>query len=170
LTGISEAYSAESKLYSSSRAVDVAGIGEIVAIDIDAYNVMSVLRAKLWGLPSQEIRNLLITPAFRVPTSVLMKMIGSDSVSDAVKQIQQIYPTRMEGQTNDEELIDAVEEAFTNRMKATLAKTFAWQKLGPAYALAMIKLLEIEVNNLAAIAVGVEVQMSPKDIMNRLSL
>ena len=170
LTGISEAYSSESKLYSSSRSVDVAGIGEIVAIDIDAYNVLSVLRAKLWGLPSQEVRNLLVTPAFRVPTSVLIRMIGSDSVSDAVKQIQQIYPTKVEGQANDEELIDAVEDVFTNRMKATLTKTFVWQKLGPAYALALIKLLEFEVNNLAAIAVGVEAQMSPRDIMNKLGL
>ena len=170
LTGISEAYSSESRLYSSSRAVDVAGIGEIVAIDVDAYNVVSVLRAKLWGLPSQEVRNLLVTPAFRVPVSVLMRMIGSESVSDAVKQIEHVYPTKGEGQTNDEELIDAVEEAFTNRMKATLTKTFAWQKLGPVYALALIKLLEFEVNNLAAIAVGVEAQMSPKDIIRRLSL
>ncbi|MGD0318177.1 MAG: V-type ATPase subunit [Nitrososphaerales archaeon] len=170
LTAISEAYSSESKLYSSSRSVDVAGIGEIVAVDVDAYNVVSVLRAKLWGLPSQEVRNLLVTPTFRVPTSVLVRMIGSESVSDAVKQIQQIYPTEVKEQTNDEELIDAVEEVFTTRMKATLTKTFAWQKLGPAYALALIKLLEFEVNNIAAIAVGVEARMSPKDIMNKLGL
>jgi V/A-type H+-transporting ATPase subunit C len=170
LAGISEAYSSESKLYSSSRTIDVAGIGEIVAIDIDAYNVVSVLRAKLWGLPSREVQSLLVAPAFRVPTSVLMKMIGSESVSDAVKQIQQIYPTDMEGQTSDEETIDAVEKVFTNRMKATLAKTFLWQKLGPAYALALIKLLEFEVNNLAAIAVGVEAGMSSKDIVSKLCL
>jgi len=170
LTGISEAYSSESKLYSSSRAVDMAGIGEIVAIDVDAYNVVSVLRAKLWGLPSQEVRNLLVTPAFRVPTSVLVKMIGSESVSDALKQIQQIYPTGVEEQASDEELIAAVEEVFTNRMKTTLTKTFAWQKLGPAYALALIKLLEFEVNDLAAIAVGVEAQMSPREMINKLGL
>ncbi len=92
LSGISEAYSSESKLYSSSRAIDVAGIGEIVAIDVDAYNVVSVLRAKLWGLPIQEVQNLLVTPAFRVPTSVLMRMIGSESVPDAVKQIRANLP------------------------------------------------------------------------------
>ena len=170
LTGISEAYSSESKLYASSRAVDVAGIGEIVAIDVDAYNVVSALRAKLWGLPSQEVRDLLVTPAFRVPAAVLMRMIGSESVSDAVRQIQQIYPTEVDGQANDDELIDAVEEMFTKRMRATLTKTFAWQKLGPAYALALIKLLEFEVNDLAAMAVGIEAQMSPRDIKNKLGL
>jgi len=170
LTGISNAYSSESKLYSSSRAVDVAGIGEIVAIDVDAYNVVSVLRAKLWGLPIQEIRDLLVTPAFRVSTSVLMKMIGSESVPDALKQIEQIYPTKVEGQTNDEELVHAVEEEFTNRMKATLTKTFTWQKLGPAYALALIKLLEFEVNNLAAIAIGVEAGIEPKKILSKLGI
>jgi len=170
LTGISEAYSSESKLYSSSRAVDFGGIGEIVTIDVDAYNVVSALRAKLWRLPSQEVRNLFVTPTFRVSTPVLTRMIGSESVSEAVKQIQQIYPTNVEGQANDEELIDAVEDMFTNRMKATLTKTFTWQKLGPAYALALIKLLEFEVNNLAAIAVGVEAQMSPRDIMSKLGL
>ena len=170
LSKVSETYSSESKLYSSSRAVSVAGIGEIVAIDVDAYNVVSVLRAKLWRLPIQEVRNLLVTPAFKVSTSVLMKMIGSESVPDAVKQIEQIYPTKVEGQTNDEELIDAVEEAFTNRMKATLTKTFTWQKLGPAYALALIKLLEFEVNNLAAIAIGVEAGIEPKKILSKLRI
>jgi len=170
LSRISEAYSSESKLYSSSRTVDLAGIGEIVAIDVDAYNAVSVLRAKLWGLPSQEVRDLLVTPAFRVPLSVLMKMIGSESVSEAVKQIQQIYPSERAGLTSDEEVIEAVEEVLTNRMKATLTKTFVWQKLGPAYALALIKLLEFEVNDLAAIAVGVEAHMSAKDITSRLGL
>jgi V/A-type H+-transporting ATPase subunit C len=170
LSKISEAYSSEPRLYSSSRAVDVAGIGEIVAIDVDAYNVVSVLRAKLWGLPIQEVRNLLVTPAFRVPTSVLVKMIGSESVADAVKQFEQIYPIKVEGQTNDEELIDAVEEAFTDSMKATLTKTFTWQKLGPAYALALIKLLEFEVNDLAAIAIGVEAGIDPKKILSSLRI
>ena len=170
LSKISKAYSSEPRLYSSSRALDVAGIGEIVAIDVDAYNVVSVLRAKLWDLPIQEVRNLLVTPAFRVPTSVLMTMIGSESVPDAVKQIEQIYPVKVEGQTNDEGLIDAVEEAFTDIMKATLTKTFTWQKLGPAYALALIKLLEFEVNNLAAIAIGVEAGIGPKKILSSLRI
>jgi V/A-type H+-transporting ATPase subunit C len=170
LSRISEAYSSESKLYSTSRAVDVAGIGEIVAIDVDSYNVVSVLRAKLWGLPPQEVRTLLVAPAFRVSVSVLTRMMGSESVSDAVKQIEQIYPTGVEGQMADEALIDAVEAAFAIKMRRTLTKTFAWQKLGPAYALALIKLLELEVNSLAAIAVGVEARMSPKDIMKKLSL
>jgi V/A-type H+-transporting ATPase subunit C len=170
LSKVSETYSSETKLYSSSRAVNVAGIGEIVAIDVDAYNVVSVLRGKLWRLPIQEVRNLLVTPAFKVSTSVLMRMIGSESVPDAVKQIEQVYPAKVEGRTNDEELIDAVEEAFTNRMKATLTKTFTWQKLGPAYALALIKLLEFEVNNLAAIAIGIEAGIEPKKILSKLRI
>jgi V/A-type H+-transporting ATPase subunit C len=170
LSGISEAYSSAPGFYSFSRTLEVAGIGEIVAIDVDSYNVASILRAKLWGMPSQEVRNLIVTPAFRVPLPVLVKMIGAGSVPDAVKLIEHIYPINGERKLNDDELISAVEEMFTSRMKAALVKTFTWQKLGPAYALALIKLLEFEVSNLAAIAVGVEARMSPRDIVSRLSL
>ena len=85
LSAISKEYAKNYRTYASPRATDVAGVGAMVAIDVDAYNVLSVLRSKLWGLPEQEIRSLVITPTYKVPSSVLARMIGTESTSEAVK-------------------------------------------------------------------------------------
>jgi V/A-type H+/Na+-transporting ATPase subunit C len=164
LSRISKAYARNSKVYSSSRAVDVGGIGELVAIDIDSYNVLSVLRAKLWGLPSSEIKQLTIQPTFKYQLALLQRMIDSESAGEAVKLLQFEVPQT----SDDEEAIVSVEDRFAAQSRAAASKAFVWQGLGPANALAMIKLMEGEVRNLSAIAIGVEAHIPTKDILSRL--
>lgn len=168
LSAISKEYSTNFRVYASSRATDVAGVGYIVVNDVDAYNVLSVLRSKLWGLPEPEIRGLIITPTHKVPLSILVRMVGAESTSEGVKLLDPIYPIAALNVQGDEQLIDAVEGTFTEEMRQTAAKAFVWQGLGPGSALALVKLLEFEVGNLAAIAIGVEVGMDPKNIISRL--
>lgn len=170
LSAISKEYAKNYRTYASSRATDVAGVGAMVAIDVDAYNVLSVLRSKLWRLPEQEIRSLVITPTYRVPFSVLARMIGTESTSEAVKLLEPVYPVPVQGGQTDEQLIDLVEDTFAGRMKETASKAFVWQGLSPGSALALIKLLEFEVGNLAAIAIGVEARIDPKIILAKLRL
>lgn len=170
LAGISKEYASNYPAYSSSRATDVAGVGDIVANDVDAYNVLSVLRSKLWGLPEQEIRSLIITPTYRIPSSVLLRMKSSESTSVAVKLIEPVYSVDVQAAQNDEELIEQVEDNFTKEMKETATKAFYWQGLSLGIALDLVKLLEFEVSNLAAIAIGVEAKMDPKNILNKLRL
>lgn len=167
LSGISREYSLNPRLY-AAKAGDVNGVRELVAIDIDSYNVLSVLRAKLWGLSEPEIQELIIVPAKRIQVPALNSMAGADSVSEAAKLIESSYKFPMQGAQNDEDLIDLVEEGFGKQMKDTATLAFVWQGLGPGTILALIKLLEFEVSNLAAIAIGVEAGMDPKRILSRL--
>ena len=67
-------------------------------------------------------------------------------------------------------MIDLVEDSFTADMRQTAAKSFVWQGLSPGAALALIKLLEFEVGNLASVAIGVEARMDPKNILAKLRL
>ncbi len=167
LSAISKEYSLNPKLY-SARSADVNGVGELVALDIDAYNVLSVLRSKLWGLTEAEVGELVITPARRVSLPTLNSMAGADSVSEAVKMFESAYRFPLQGAQGDEELIDAVEEGFAKEMRDTAALAFVWQGLSPGTILGLIKLLEFEVSNLAAIAIGVEAGIDPKKILSRL--
>jgi V/A-type H+-transporting ATPase subunit C len=168
LSAISNEYSANYELYASSRATDVAGVGDIVANDIDAYNTLSVLRSKLWGLPESEARSLIIVPTHKVTLAVLGRMIGAESVSDAVKLIGRTYASSGQGTRNDEQLIDEVEDGFAAEIRDTVTKAFFWQGLGPGVTLALIRLLEFEVSNLAAIAIGIEQRIDPRTILARL--
>jgi V/A-type H+/Na+-transporting ATPase subunit C len=168
LSAISKEFSLNPKLY--SRSPDVNGVGEIVALDIDAYNVLSVLRAKLWGLSEAEIQELVITPARRVQLPALTSMAGADSVTEAVKLVESAYRFPLQGAQSDEELIDLVEDGFANQMKETSSLAFVWQGLSPGTILGLIKLMEFEVSNLAAIAIGVEAGIDQKKIISKLRL
>jgi len=53
-------------------------------------------------------------------------------------------------------------------MRDTADLAFVWQGLSPGTILGLIKLLEFEVSNLAAIAIGVEAGMDPKKILSKL--
>jgi V/A-type H+-transporting ATPase subunit C len=169
LSAISKEYALNPRLY-AGKSADVNGVREIVALDVDAYNVLSVLRSKLWGLSETEIQELIITPARRIQLSTLMSMAGADSVAEAVKLIESSYRFQLQGAQNDEELIDLVEDGFSKQPRETATLSFVWQGLSPGTILALIKLLEFEVSNLAAIAVGVEAGIDSKKIISKLRL
>ncbi len=169
LSAISAEYTSDSKAY-SSKAADVKGVGDIVATDVDAYNVLSVLRAKLWGLPESEVNDIVVRPTGRVAKSVLTGMAGAETVSEAVKLIEPTYRLQTQAAQGDEDLVDAVEDDFARRQKSTCELAFVWQGVGPAAALALVKLMEFEVGNLAAISIGVEARMDPKKILSRLRI
>lgn len=170
LSQISKEYTTNSSVYSSMRATDVAGVKDMVSLDVDAYNALAVLRSKLWGLPEEEAKGLIITPTYRIPISALTRMARAESTAEAVKLLESVYPIPTQGATGDEGMIDAVEDDFMRKMKSAATKAFVWQGLGPATALAMVKLLEFEVSNLAAIAIGMEAHMDPKTILSKLRL
>jgi V/A-type H+-transporting ATPase subunit C len=167
LSAISKEYSLNPRLY-AGKSADVNGVRDLVALDVDAYNVLSVLRAKLWGLSEADMQELIITPARRVQHPTLASMVGADSVGEAVKLIESSYRFQLQGAQNDEELIDLVEDGFANQLRETATLAFVWQGLSPGTILALIKLLEFEVSNLSAIAIGVEAGMDPKKIISKL--
>jgi len=169
LSAISKEFSLNPALY-SAKAANVNGVGELVALDVDAYNVLSVLRAKLWGLPEAEVQELTVNPARRVPFPILSSMATADSVAEAVKLIESSYHFQIQGAQNDEELIDLVEDGFIKQMKDAATLAFVWQGLSPGTILALIKLLEFEVSNLSAVAIGVEAGMDPRKIISKLRL
>jgi len=168
LSAISSEFSLNASLYSKSPGAN--GVKDMVALDVDAYNVVSVLRAKLWGLTDSEVQELIITPARRVQAPTLASMMGAESASEAVKFIESNYRFQLQGAQGDEEIIDAVEDGFSRQMKETASLAFVWQGLSPGTILALVKLLEFEVSNLAAISIGVEAGMDPKKILSKLKL
>jgi V/A-type H+-transporting ATPase subunit C len=168
LSRISTAYSSKAKLYSSSRAVDVAGVRAMVALDIDSYNILSVLRAKLWRLPEEEVRSVVVNPPYNSRLTNLRGLIAAESVSEAVRQLGNVLPGLPQSHGSDEDAIDSIEDYFTTESIKVASKAFVWQGFGIAAALALTKLLEFEVKNLAAIAIGIEAHMDRKEVLAKL--
>lgn len=165
LSKIAKMYLANPKFH--AKTVDIGSLGEIIALDIDSYNLLSILRAMLWGLQGSELKDLIIQPTFRASLPLLDRLIASESTAEAVKLVQDLY-SMQQPVGNDEELINAVEEMFLQESLRVASRAFFWQKLGPTQALAMTKLIEFETRNLSAISVGIELGLPATAILSKL--
>ncbi len=160
-------FAAKAKTYSEGQ---VATVRDLVGIDVDSYNVLTLLRSKLWGIQASENKDLLILPAFKVSTPRLQKIMNTESVSESLDAMKGTYNIAWPSNAGDEAIVSALEEGFIQLSKKTSRRAFLWQGFGLATVLALVKLLEFEVQNLAAIAFGVEAGVPPRQILAPLKL
>ncbi len=162
---IAETFSAKSKSYSKG---DIATVRDLVAIDIDSYNVLALLRAKLWGIQPSESKALLILPAFDVSLPRLQRIANAESISESITALEGTYGISLPSNVGDEAMVGALEESFSQLSRRTARRAFLWQGFGLSTVLGLIKLLEFEVRSLAAIAFGVEAAIPSKEIISSL--
>ncbi len=62
-------------------------VKNIVAVDIDSYNILAVLRGKYWNLSQNDIDDLIVATTSKVPRETLQKMINTEKVSDAIMEL-----------------------------------------------------------------------------------
>jgi V/A-type H+-transporting ATPase subunit C len=168
MSGIAKAYSTRAGEYKSSRAVDVAGIREMVALDINSFNVLSVLRAKLWKLPEEETRSLVLNPIAGGGFVNVQSMVSVDSISEAIKLVPGSIHDPIQTAGTDEESIDLIESYLVGESSRVARKSFVWQGLDVSGALALVKCLEFEVRDLAAISIGIEAGIDSKAVLSKL--
>jgi V/A-type H+-transporting ATPase subunit C len=168
MLGIAKSYSSRADDYKPSQAIDIAGIREMVSLDINTFNILSILRAKLWKLPEEETRRLIVTPIAGAGSFNIQETIEAESVADAIKLIQGSLPDTLQLGGTDEEAIDSIESYLVDESSITARKSFVWQGLDLSSALALVKCLEFEVRNLAAISIGIEAGVDPKSVLSRL--
>jgi V/A-type H+-transporting ATPase subunit C len=156
----------ERSLLQESKLEDVH---KLVAVDIDAYNVLSVLRAKYWGLSSAETNDLIVTTTAKVSRDLLQKMMAVEKIQDAIGELastpyRDIIP---KSAANDIDAIMQLEQSFEavsiRRIAASYRAVFTVGNM-----LASIKLMTFEIKNLAAIVTGVEQKISAERIMSSL--
>ena len=144
---------------------------EIVAIDVDSYNVLSILRAKLWDLTPSEARGLLVGPSFNLTNKLLERMITAESISEAARYLSTTpYRKALPVGVPDEELMARLESNLELMGYEEAWKTFTWQVYGLGVVLGVLKLRELEIRNLSAIAFGVEQDLGFHQIMSKLTI
>jgi V/A-type H+-transporting ATPase subunit C len=144
----------------------------IIAIDIDSYNVLSILRAKSWDLPQPQTRALLVEPTFDVPQKTLNVMIAAANAPEAIKFLsatpyRTIIPQTTEG---DMTFLSALEEAFRRLGYEMAVYPFLWESFTEGVVLSLIRLKELEARNISAIAFGIEHSLGSKAIMQKIAL
>jgi V/A-type H+/Na+-transporting ATPase subunit C len=163
---IAETFAAKEK----SSTGEIATVRDLVAIDVDSYNVLALLRSKLWGVQASESRGLLILPPFNVSLPRLQRIVNTESVAESLGALEGTYRIGWPSGGGDDVVVSALEEGFVQLSKKTARRAFLWQGFTLSTVLALVKLVEFEVQNLAAIAFGVEAGVPTKQILSSLRL
>ena len=144
-------------------------VKNIVAVDIDSYNILAVLRGKYWNLSQNDIDDLIVATTSKVPRETLQKMINSEKVSDAIMELgNTVYKDIIPQSTTDDiNAIMQLEASFESLQLKKVVSSFRTM-FSVGIMIAALKLLMIEVRNLAAIASGVEQKVPTESIITNL--
>lgn len=151
----------------NSRDLDAS---KLIGLEIDFYNILSVIRGKFWGLDEQHIQDLIATETSSAPKELLGRMMAAATVRDAFGELSGSKYKGLVPQVENE--LDAVaefERAFEieiyNAAKNSFTKMFSF-----ATTIGIIKLTEFEIRNLSAIAYAIEQKIPTDTIMAKLVL
>lgn len=140
---------------------------KLVAMDIDFYNILSIIRGKLWGLQEDQIQDLIITTGSS-GKDLLNRMMAAVTIRDTFNELSNTKYKELIPQTENE--LDAVaefERAFEMLIYRTSLRSFT-KMFSFATIVGITKLTAFEVRNLAAIAFAVEQKIPTETTMTKL--
>jgi V/A-type H+-transporting ATPase subunit C len=142
---------------------------KLIGIDIDSYNILSVLRGKFWGLSPNEVHELIVTTTSKVPKDVLQRMINTEKIQEAISELSgTIYKELIpRNAANDIDAIMQLESAFQKESLRRIMNSYR-TVFTVGNLLASIKLMAYEIKNLGAIAAGVEQKIMADKIIASL--
>ncbi len=140
----------------------------LVGMDIDFYNILSILRGKFWGLDEDQVQNLIVTHTPSIPRDLLGKLISSDSVKSVMDEVALTRYRNLVPQTDDAiEAISQFERSFEMAMYRAVNRSFT-KMFNFSTIVGITKLTWYEVRNISAIAFAVEQKIAPQTTMSRL--
>lgn len=155
----------------SRRAAELKAVRPIVAVEVDSYNILAVLRGRLWGLSVDEVQGMLVEPTFRAGRSLLDRMAAAARVEEALEALRGFqYPGVGVVEVGGFEAVKRLEEEFKRLSYRRALEAFLRKVEGLATLLGVVKLKELEVENLSRVVFGVEAGLGLKEIMSRLML
>lgn len=140
----------------------------VCGVEIDFYNIMSVLRGKFWGLDENQIQSLLVPQGAGPSKEILSRMISADSIRNALNELVSTkYKDLVPQEENPIDAIAKFERAFEvhiyNSMRSEFVRIFSFSTI-----VAVTRLLDFEIRNLSAIAYAVEQQIPTATVMEKL--
>jgi V/A-type H+-transporting ATPase subunit C len=141
----------------------------IVSVDIDSYNVLSILRGKFWNLSPDEINKLMVTSTSKVTKETIQKMINTEKMSEAIAELSNtVYKDIVpQNPTSDIDSILQIDKGF-EQIGLKRAQSAFRTMFSVGIVLAALKLIIVEVRNLSAIASGIEQKIPGETILSKL--
>lgn len=156
------------QLSASLRISGDKDLARPVGMNIDFYNLLSILRGKFWGLDEQQIQDLLVSSTSGAPKDLLGRMVAAESVKDALNELMSTLYKELVPQTeNDIDAISEFERAFEMAIYRGAKNTFT-RMFSTATSVGITILTSYEVRNIASIAFAVEQKISPQITMSKI--
>ena len=157
-----------SRLVKALKSGDIDA-SKLVSMDIDFYNILSVIRGKFWGLDEQQIQDLIIiqSPAAK---ELLLRMMSVGTIRDAFNELSNTkYRDLIPQSENELDAISEFERSFELTIYQSSLNSFT-KMFSLATTVGITKLTAFEVRNLAAIAYAVEQKIPTETTMSKLIL
>ena len=157
-----------SRLVKALKSGDIDA-SRLVGMDVDFYNILSVIRGKFWGLDEQQIQDLIIiqSPAAK---DLLGRMMSAGTIRDAFNELTNTkYRDLIPQVENELDAIAEFERAFELAIYQASLNSFT-KMFSLATTVGITKLTAFEVRNLAAIAYAVEQKIPTETTMSKLIL
>ena len=122
---------------------------KLIGMDVDFYNLLSVIRGKFWGLDDSQIEDLIVTQTPTVPKELLGKMISAGTVRDAIAELSNTkYKNLIPDVENELDAVAEFERSFEMEIYHASARSFT-KMFSFATIIGITKLTAFEVRNLA---------------------
>ncbi len=158
------------QLSSGLRISGEKDMAKPVGMNIDFYNLMSVIRGKFWGLDEAQIQDLLVSQTASAPMDLLGRMMAAGTVRDALNELSGTPYGGLVPQTENEmDAISEFERSFEMEIYSRARNTFT-RMFSSATSVGITIMTSYEVRNLSSIAFAVEQKIAPQTTMEKLIL
>ena len=155
------------KAIKNSRETEVT---KLIGMDIDFYNLLSVIRGKFWGLGEEQIQDLIVSATPSASRDLLGRMISAASVKDAFNELTSTrYKNLIPEAENELDAVAEFERKFELEIYRASLRSFT-KMFSFATIIGITKLTAYETRNLAAIAYAVEQKIPTETTMSKLIL
>lgn len=138
----------------------------VCGIEIDYYNIMSILRGKFWNLDENQLQHLIVSNASSESREMFTKMISADSLKSALNELLSTHYKGLVPQ-DENDAISKFEISFERKIYNTMNAQFV-RIFGFSTIVAIVRLLDFEVRNLSAITYAVEQKIPSNTVMSKI--
>lgn len=138
-------------------------VQDILGIETDAYNILAILRAKNWGLTEDILRDLTVPHFFAINDKTLRRLMGLD-IPAYIRAVLELKYGRQflkrEGLSSSD-----VELEFRRIEARKCWKILLGNPFNYAQVFAVIRLMDVENQNLLAVIHGKDAKLASERIM-----
>jgi len=143
----------------------------LLAYEIDGYIVTTALRSRLWNLTPAEARKFMLSSGVKIDGKEIERIVQATNIEEIFRELEDSYYKdllKIVDLSQPLRTVTSIESWFKEESIKKAKKTFLQDIFKLAIVYSFIKLKEVEVRNLSAIAFGIEYGLTSSQILENI--